>query len=271
MVSSQQLESAIREKVDKVSTLVVSDVSGGCGQAYDVVIVSDAFEGLPTIKRHRMVNALLKDEIAQLHAFSQKTYTVKQYESLSNQSPSTDSKPAEAAAAAAAAPSSSSSDLQAPAPILTTGSGSRASHNRTASGVSIPELTLTTDDDSLSGMAAKNAGKPLTPGAQPGGTTQYPGTAVPPPLSPSISRLHENRIRSTEFWTGLRSYLELQFSVPSAAEAGAASPGPHGRTPGDAEVERIFEDFFLSQKHHLSANDIARVRDATGMFGMAGV
>ncbi|KAN0065936.1 hypothetical protein ACQY0O_001069 [Thecaphora frezii] len=259
MVSSLELESAIREKVDKVSTLVVSDVSGGCGQAYDVVIVSDAFEGLPTLKRHRMVNELLKDQIAQLHAFSQKTYTVKQYESLSNQAP-----------AAAETKPATSSDLQAPPPIVTSGVGSRASHNRTASGVSIPELTLTTDDESLSGLAAKKSGKPLTPGAQPGGTMQYPGTAVPPPLSPSISRLHENRIRSTEFWTGLRSYLELQFSGPSP-EAGAASPGTHGRAPGDAEVERIFEDFFLSQKHHLTANDIAKIRDATGMHGMAGV
>lgn len=233
-------------------------MSGGCGQAYDVVIVSDAFEGLNTLKRHRMVNELLKDEIAQLHAFSQKTYTAAQYEQMSTSS-STPTPPA-----AAAKPTSA--DLQAPAPIIT--GGSRPSHNRTASGVSIPELTLTTDDDTLSGH--RSVGKPLGGATAQGSATQYPGTAVPPPLSPSISRLHENRIRSTEFWTGLRSYLELQFSGPNV-EAGAASPGPSGRSPGDAEIERIFEDFFLSQKHHLTASDIARVRDATGMFGMAGV
>ncbi|PWY99726.1 bola-like protein [Testicularia cyperi] len=260
MVSSQELETAIRQKVEKVSTLVVSDVSGGCGQAYDVIIVSDAFEGLTTLKRHRMVNELLKDEIAQLHAFSQKTYTVKQYEDIN--------KPAGSSEASAAPSKPSAADLQAPAPIITSGAG--RSHNRTASGVSIPELTLTTDEDTLSGSAARNAGKPIGPGAQPGGSTQYPGTPVPAPLSPSISRLHEHKIRSIEFWTGLRSYLELQFSGPNP-EAGAASPGPSGRTPGDAEIERIFEDFFLSQKHHLTASDVAKVRDATGMFGMAGV
>ncbi|SNX85237.1 uncharacterized protein MEPE_03946 [Melanopsichium pennsylvanicum] len=247
---------------------VVSDVSGGCGQAYDVVIVSDAFEGLNTLKRHRMVNELLKDEIAQLHAFSQKTYTVSQYEKMNSSSTSSPSTSSAAPAPSATKPVTSA-DLQAPAQIITTGS-SRPSHNRTASGVSIPELTLTTDDETLSGLSARNAGKPLTPGAQPGGSTQYPGTAVPPPLSPSISRLHENRIRSTEFWTGLRSYLELQFSGPNV-EAGAASPGPSSRNPGDAEIERIFEDFFLCQKHHLTASDVAKVRDATGMFGMAGV
>ncbi|SPO28140.1 uncharacterized protein UTRI_04531_B [Ustilago trichophora] len=270
MVSSQELETAIRQKVQNVSTLVVSDVSGGCGQAYDVVIVSDAFEGLNTLKRHRMVNELLKDEIAQLHAFSQKTYTVAQYEKMSTSS-STSTSTSSDPAPAPSSTKPTSADLQAPAPIITSSaSSSRPSHNRTASGVSIPELTLTTDDETLSGLSARNAGKPLSPGAQPGGSTQYPGTAVPPPLSPSISRLHENRIRSTEFWTGLRSYLELQFSGPNV-EAGAASPGPSGRSPGDAEIERIFEDFFLSQKHHLSASDVARVRDATGMFGMAGV
>lgn len=234
---------------------MVSDVSGGCGQAYDVVIVSDAFDGLNTLKRHRMVNELLKDEIAQLHAFSQKTYTVAQYESMSS------------SASGAPAPSSTrptSNDLQAPAAITTT----RPSHNRTASGVSIPELTLTTDDETLSGLSARNASRPLGPLSQPGGsTTQYPGTAVPPPLSPSISRLHENRIRSTEFWTGLRGFIELQFSGHST-EAGNASPG---RSQGEAEIERIFEDFFLSQKHHLTASDVAKIRDATGMFGMAGV
>lgn len=237
---------------------VVSDVSGGCGQAYDVVIVSDAFEGLNTLKRHRMVNELLKDEIAQLHAFSQKTYTVSQYAAMSS---STD----------APAPSStrpSASDLQAPAPIST---GARPSHNRTASGVSIPELTLTTDDETLSGLSARDATRPLGPLAQPGGSsTQYPGTAVPPPLSPSISRLHENRIRSTDFWTGLRGFIQLQFSGHHP-EGANASPGVAARNPGDAEIERIFEDFFLSQKHHLTASDVAKIRDATGMFGMAGV
>ncbi|CDU25284.1 uncharacterized protein SPSC_05118 [Sporisorium scitamineum] len=261
MVSSQELETAIRQKVQNVSTLVVSDVSGGCGQAYDVVIVSDAFQGLNTLKRHRMVNELLKDEIAQLHAFSQKTYTVAQYEQMSSSSTNagtTTSTPASVAAAS----KPSSADLH-PAPIIT--SSTRPSHNRTASGVSIPELTLTTDDETLSGLSARS----VTPGT-PGASTQYPGTAVPPPLSPSISRLHENKIRSTEFWTGLRSYLELQFSGPNV-EAGAASPGPSGRAQGDAEIERIFEDFFLSQKHHLTASDVAKVRDATGMFGMAGV
>jgi len=32
---------------------------------------------LPTLKRHRLVNEFLKEQIAELHAFSQKTFTPK--------------------------------------------------------------------------------------------------------------------------------------------------------------------------------------------------
>ncbi|KAF7356674.1 hypothetical protein MVEN_01001900 [Mycena venus] len=40
----------------------------------------DDFEGKSTLVRHRWINQLLKDEISQMHAFSQKTFTPKQYE-----------------------------------------------------------------------------------------------------------------------------------------------------------------------------------------------
>ena len=44
---------------------------GGCGQSFDIKIVSKDFEGVGTLARHRMVNNALKDEISCLHAFSQ--------------------------------------------------------------------------------------------------------------------------------------------------------------------------------------------------------
>ncbi|EIM22965.1 bola-like protein, partial [Wallemia mellicola CBS 633.66] len=58
----------------------VTDVSGGCGQSFQVLIVSDIFKGLITIKRHRLINDYLKEEIKDLHAFSQKTLTRDEYE-----------------------------------------------------------------------------------------------------------------------------------------------------------------------------------------------
>lgn len=237
-----------------------------------------------------MVNDLLKEQIAQLHAFSQKTYTPQQYEALSGNT-STAAAPAgpvaqEGSKATAPAPTTT----QAPPPF-TFGSGSlaapstpptrsrtsatnaaAAAHNRTASNVSIPELTLTTDDDTLSGKAAHGAPRPLTPSAQPGGTTSHLPDMHSSPQSPapSISRLHYSKISSPEFWEGLRGYLESQLvtnapgspAVPldsnplASPSAGSSSNSNHVR--GEAELVRLFEEFLQSQKPHLSASDVAK-------------
>lgn len=58
----------------------VEDVSGGCGQAFVVIIVSDVFKGKNKLMRHRLVNNALKDEIAVIHAFTQKSFTVEEWE-----------------------------------------------------------------------------------------------------------------------------------------------------------------------------------------------
>jgi len=50
------------------------DGSGGCGQKFEVKIVSKLFEGKPLLQRHRLVNEVLKVEISQMHAFSQVRY-----------------------------------------------------------------------------------------------------------------------------------------------------------------------------------------------------
>ncbi|PPQ69359.1 hypothetical protein CVT25_004751 [Psilocybe cyanescens] len=80
------LEKAIKRAIP-VTHLEIEDQSSGCGENYAIVLVSEAFQGKTTLARHRMINELLKDQIAQMHAFSQKTYTPKQYEDLqANQS-----------------------------------------------------------------------------------------------------------------------------------------------------------------------------------------
>lgn len=282
MVSQSELESAIRQKVEKVSALIVSDVSGGCGQAYDVIIVSEAFEGLNTLKRHRMVNELLKEQIAELHAFSQKTYTPQQYEQLSVN----------------AADSSSSSTIQNGAKTVDTGiastttpnrpstldtsvaqRGSKVHHRTTSSNVSVPELILTPDAADESGIDGKrnpssasghNRQRSLTPNnlndMMGGSSTGSPNSA-----SSGISRLHYSTITDTAFWTDLRDLLEKRCMRADASptSAGATSPGAlPNRQRGEAEMVKIFEDFFQSQKIHMSASDAARVRDGTGMFGM---
>lgn len=62
------------------SHVEVIDQSDGCGAKFSVVIVSDAFEGKPLLQRHRLVNAILEDELKTIHAFSQKTLTPDQWQ-----------------------------------------------------------------------------------------------------------------------------------------------------------------------------------------------
>jgi acid stress-induced BolA-like protein IbaG/YrbA len=56
----------------------------GDGRHFDATVVSAAFQGKPTITRHRMVYATLGDrfDTDALHALSLKTYTPEQWRDL---------------------------------------------------------------------------------------------------------------------------------------------------------------------------------------------
>lgn len=87
IMSSNVSESSLLDKLKTDKTLQAShidivDTSGGCGQSFNAVIVSDAFAGKSLLQRHRLINELLKDEISQMHAFSQKCYTTEQWQKL---------------------------------------------------------------------------------------------------------------------------------------------------------------------------------------------
>jgi len=66
---------ALRANVAGASHVEVLAEGSGCGQKLKIVIVATAFEGLPMLKQHRLVNAAAKDELAKVHAFNVKTYT----------------------------------------------------------------------------------------------------------------------------------------------------------------------------------------------------
>ena len=73
-LTTESLQQIIKERLQ--ATLVqVEDMSGGCGQAFAVIIVSPIFKGKNKLMRHRLVNHALKDEIASIHAFTQKGFT----------------------------------------------------------------------------------------------------------------------------------------------------------------------------------------------------
>ncbi|KAK2809666.1 hypothetical protein FQN49_008600 [Arthroderma sp. PD_2] len=58
----------------------IEDLSGGCGQAFQAIIVSPQFENKTMLARHRLVNSALKAEIAAIHAWTPKCYTPEQWE-----------------------------------------------------------------------------------------------------------------------------------------------------------------------------------------------
>lgn len=77
-LTADSLKEIIQERL--LANLVqVEDMSGGCGQAFAVIIVSDAFKGKNKLMRHRLVNGALKEEIAAIHAFTQKGFTSEEW------------------------------------------------------------------------------------------------------------------------------------------------------------------------------------------------
>ncbi|KAI9321880.1 bola protein [Dichotomocladium elegans] len=78
-ITAESLKQIITERLHAVHVEVV-DQSGGCGQMFDVVIVSPQFQDKRLLARHRLVNEALKDEISKVHAFSQKDLTPEEWE-----------------------------------------------------------------------------------------------------------------------------------------------------------------------------------------------
>lgn len=76
-------EEAVKQKLSKelqaVHVVTLAETSG-CSDKYTCIVVSDIFKGKGPLERHRLVNGVLKEEIKDLHAFSQKTFTTEQWE-----------------------------------------------------------------------------------------------------------------------------------------------------------------------------------------------
>ncbi|TDZ21794.1 putative bolA-like protein [Colletotrichum orbiculare MAFF 240422] len=78
-ITEASLQAALTERLQAIH-VEVTDMSGGCGRSFTSLIVSPAFEKQTSLKRHRLVNAALKDEIAQIHAWSAKCQTPAEWE-----------------------------------------------------------------------------------------------------------------------------------------------------------------------------------------------
>ncbi|CUM66516.1 uncharacterized protein PRCAT00004182001 [Priceomyces carsonii] len=78
LLTSESLKGIIEERL-QANLVQVEDMSGGCGQAFAVIIVSPLFQGKNKLMRHRLVNSALKEEIAAIHAFTQKGFTPEEW------------------------------------------------------------------------------------------------------------------------------------------------------------------------------------------------
>ncbi|KAK2610404.1 hypothetical protein N8I77_003836 [Diaporthe amygdali] len=77
-VSEAALKASIIERLNAVH-VDITDMSGGCGQAFSTLIVSPEFAGKNSLKRHRLVNSALKEEIAAIHAWTAKCQTPEEW------------------------------------------------------------------------------------------------------------------------------------------------------------------------------------------------
>ncbi|CCK68499.1 Bol2p KNAG_0B00500 [Huiozyma naganishii CBS 8797] len=82
MFTEADLRTKIEQTVPRVYNVIVTDLSYGCGQSFDVVVVSDEFAQKNKIQRSRIVNAALKEELKSIHAFSCKCYTEEEWSKI---------------------------------------------------------------------------------------------------------------------------------------------------------------------------------------------
>lgn len=82
MFTEENLREKIQTTIPNIYNCIVTDLSYGCGQSFDVVVVSNEFTGKNKLQRSRVVNNALKDELKEIHAFSCKCYTEDEWSKL---------------------------------------------------------------------------------------------------------------------------------------------------------------------------------------------
>ncbi|MCJ1450679.1 hypothetical protein MMC28_001012 [Mycoblastus sanguinarius] len=78
-ITTDSLSKTLTEKLE-AKHVAIEDISGGCGQAFQALIVSPQFSNKNSLARHRLVNSALKTEIAAIHAWTPKCFTPEEWE-----------------------------------------------------------------------------------------------------------------------------------------------------------------------------------------------
>ncbi|XP_071567105.1 ubiquinone biosynthesis O-methyltransferase-like isoform X3 [Temnothorax nylanderi] len=71
--AEQKMISILRNRFPQAQLIEVTDVSGGCGAMFDINVVAPEFKGLNTVKQHRIINEVLKEEIKDMHGLRIRT------------------------------------------------------------------------------------------------------------------------------------------------------------------------------------------------------
>ncbi|AAS54722.1 AGR232Cp [Eremothecium gossypii ATCC 10895] len=82
MLTEQDIYDRLTEAIPEFYQAIITDTSAGCGQSFDVVVVSNVFANKNKLQRCRLVNKALAEQVAQLHAFSAKCYTTEEFQRL---------------------------------------------------------------------------------------------------------------------------------------------------------------------------------------------
>ncbi|RMZ88356.1 hypothetical protein DV736_g4409, partial [Chaetothyriales sp. CBS 134916] len=78
-ITPESLKATLSSKLS-TTYVAIEDMSGGCGQAFNAIIVSPDFDKKTHLQRHRLVNNALKAEIAAIHAWTPRCLTPTQWE-----------------------------------------------------------------------------------------------------------------------------------------------------------------------------------------------
>lgn len=73
----------LAEALQPIEELNVTDISGGCGASFSIMIVTAAFDNLSVIERHRLIHAALGSIMNDLHAVQLKCYTPRAFAKIS--------------------------------------------------------------------------------------------------------------------------------------------------------------------------------------------
>ena len=84
MKIQQALESKLKGGLSPLILKVINEspqhsAPEGAESHFRVLIVSDCFKGLSSLKRHRLVHNIVKQELQIIHAFSQSAFTAEEW------------------------------------------------------------------------------------------------------------------------------------------------------------------------------------------------